>query len=92
MAFLAKFRKVDLVRLSEEMGLEITSEDRVIDNCKKIKNSSDHEEEFAKGQLDVIVQEREGEIAQAELARRERETERAYELEKLKITSAAETA
>ncbi|GBM03421.1 hypothetical protein AVEN_260501-1 [Araneus ventricosus] len=92
MAFLAKFRKVDLARLAEEMGLEITSEDRVIDICKKIKNSPDYEEEFAKGQLDVIVQEREGEIAQAELARRERETERAYELEKLKITSAAEAA
>ncbi|GBM54811.1 hypothetical protein AVEN_263523-1, partial [Araneus ventricosus] len=78
MAFLAKFRKVDLVRLAEEMGLDITSEDRVIDICKKIKNSPDYEEEFAKGQLDVISQ--------------ERETERAYELEKLKITSAAETA
>ncbi|GBM47553.1 hypothetical protein AVEN_90265-1 [Araneus ventricosus] len=78
MAFLAKFRKVDLVRLAEEMGLEITSEDRVIDICKKIKNSPDYEEQFAKGQLDVISQ--------------ERETERAYELEKLKITSAAETA
>ncbi|GBN19896.1 hypothetical protein AVEN_258543-1 [Araneus ventricosus] len=91
MAFLAKFRKVDLARFAEEMGLEITSEDRVIDISKKIKNSPDYEEEFAKGQLDVIVQEREGEIAQAELARKERETERAYELEKLKIASAAET-
>ncbi|GBO23257.1 hypothetical protein AVEN_53556-1 [Araneus ventricosus] len=77
MAFLTKFRKVDLASLAEEMGIEITSEDRVIDICKKIKNSPDYEEEFAKGQLDVISQ--------------ERETERAYELEKLKITSAAET-
>ncbi|GBO43542.1 hypothetical protein AVEN_8077-1 [Araneus ventricosus] len=102
MAFLAKVRKVDLARLAEEMGLEITSEDRVINICKKIKNSPDYEEEFAKGQLDVISQERaaEAEIARAELvreerevelARKERETERAYELEKLKITSAAET-
>ncbi|GBL99639.1 hypothetical protein AVEN_68888-1 [Araneus ventricosus] len=102
MAFLAKFRKVDLDRLAEEMGLEITSEDRVIDICKKIKNSPDYEEEFAKGQLDVISQEREAEaeIARAELAReereaelvrKERETERAYELEKLKIANAAET-
>ncbi|GBN17196.1 hypothetical protein AVEN_87581-1 [Araneus ventricosus] len=74
------------------MGSEITSEDRVIEICKKIQNSPDYEEEFAKGQLDVIVQERESEIAQAELARKERETERAYELEKLKIASAAETA
>ncbi|GBM49021.1 Retrovirus-related Pol polyprotein from transposon 412 [Araneus ventricosus] len=101
MAFLAKFRKVDLARFAEEMGLEITSEDRVIDICKKIKNSLDYEEEFAKGQLDVIVHERENEIAEAEivkkereaeLAKKERETERAYELEKLRITSAAETA
>ncbi|GBN24062.1 hypothetical protein AVEN_58452-1, partial [Araneus ventricosus] len=77
MAFLAKFRKVDLARLAEEMGLEITSEDRVIDICKKIKNSPDYEEEFAKGQLDVISQEREAEaeIARAELAREEREAE-----------------
>ncbi|GBM57553.1 hypothetical protein AVEN_97662-1 [Araneus ventricosus] len=84
------------------MGLEITSEDTVIDTCKKIKNSPYYEEEFAKGQLDVISQEREAEaeIARAELAReereaklarKERETERAYELEKLKIASAAET-
>ncbi|GBM69634.1 hypothetical protein AVEN_155397-1 [Araneus ventricosus] len=73
------------------MGLEITSEDRVIDICKKIKNSPDYEEEFARGQLDVIVQEWESEIAQAELVRKERETERAYELEKLKVASAAET-
>ncbi|GBN02871.1 hypothetical protein AVEN_153227-1, partial [Araneus ventricosus] len=73
---------------------------RVIDICKKIKNSPNYEEEFAKGQLDVIVQERENEIAQAELAkkerkaeldRKERETERIYELEALKIASAAET-
>ncbi|GBL88169.1 hypothetical protein AVEN_29542-1 [Araneus ventricosus] len=77
MALLAKFRKVDLARLAEEMGLEITSENRVIDICKKIKNSPDYEEEFAKGQLDVISQ--------------ERQTERAYQLEKLKIASAAET-
>ncbi|GBM34955.1 hypothetical protein AVEN_240330-1 [Araneus ventricosus] len=91
MAFLAKFRKVDLARLAEEMGIDITSEDRVIDICKKIKNSPDYEEEFAKGQLDVIVQEREAEaeIARAEiakkerdaeLARKERETERATNL------------
>ncbi|GBL75384.1 hypothetical protein AVEN_117439-1 [Araneus ventricosus] len=100
MAFLAKFRKVDLAKLAEELGIEITSEDRVIDICKKIKNSPDYKEEFAKGQLDVIVQERENEIAQAELARKEletelarkeREIERIYELEKLKIASAAET-
>ncbi|GBM54088.1 hypothetical protein AVEN_247702-1 [Araneus ventricosus] len=67
MAFLAN-RKVDLARLEEEIGIEITSEDRVIDICKKIKNSPDYEEEFAKGQLDVIVPERE---AEAEIARAE---------------------
>ncbi|GBM45853.1 hypothetical protein AVEN_180721-1 [Araneus ventricosus] len=80
-------RKADLARLAEE----ITSEDRVIDICKKNKNSPYHEEEFAKGQLDVIVQEREREIAQAELVRKERETKRAHELEKLKIASAPKT-
>ncbi|GBN03493.1 hypothetical protein AVEN_146135-1 [Araneus ventricosus] len=47
----------------------------------------DFEEEFAKGQLELIAQERE-----AEAVRVEREAERAYELEKLRITSAAETA
>ncbi|GBM40219.1 hypothetical protein AVEN_183536-1 [Araneus ventricosus] len=96
MVFLAKFRKVDLARLADELGIEIIPENRVIDICKKIKNSPDYEEEFAKGQLDVIVQEREKEIArkerEAEVARAERETEKAYELEKLKIASAAETA
>ncbi|GBM12260.1 hypothetical protein AVEN_155265-1 [Araneus ventricosus] len=94
MAFLAKFKKVDLTKLEEELGIEIIPGDKVIDICKKIKNSPDYEEALAKGQLDVIVQERENETARkdAELARAERETERAYELEKLKITSAAEAA
>ncbi|GBN31074.1 hypothetical protein AVEN_139049-1 [Araneus ventricosus] len=66
------------------------------------KRRHDYEEEFAKGQLDVISQEREAEAEiaraelareerEAELARKERETERAYGLEKLKIASAAET-
>ncbi|GBM73158.1 hypothetical protein AVEN_30046-1 [Araneus ventricosus] len=89
MAFLAKFRKLDLAKLAEELGTEVIPEDRVIDICKKIKNSPNYEEEFAKGQLEVIAQERE---AEAEIARAESETERAYELEKLKIASAAKTA
>ncbi|GBN84421.1 hypothetical protein AVEN_145255-1 [Araneus ventricosus] len=77
MAFLAKFRKVDLNRLAEELGIEIIPEDRVIDICKKIKNSPDYEEEFAKRQLEVIAQEREAEaeIAKVEVARKEREAE-----------------
>ncbi|GBM95259.1 hypothetical protein AVEN_199259-1 [Araneus ventricosus] len=62
-----------------------------IPHLDHVKRRHDYEEEFAKGQLDVIVQERESEIAQARLARKERETERAYELEKLKKASAAET-
>ncbi|GBL81172.1 hypothetical protein AVEN_120022-1 [Araneus ventricosus] len=78
MAFLAKFKKVDLVKFAEQLGINITSEDRVIDICRKIKNSPHYEEEFAKGQIEVIAH--------------ERETERAYELQKLKITIAAETA
>ncbi|GBN11654.1 hypothetical protein AVEN_111890-1 [Araneus ventricosus] len=98
MAFLAKFKKVDLTKLAEELGIEIIPEDRVIDICKKIKSFPDYDEEFTKGQSNVITQEREAEaeIARkerdAELARAERETERVYELEKFKIASAAETA
>ncbi|GBN68214.1 hypothetical protein AVEN_30912-1 [Araneus ventricosus] len=100
MAFLAKFKKIDLTRLAKELGIEINPQDRVIDICRKIKNSPDYDEEFAKALLEVIAQEREAEakaeIARkerdAELARAEREIERAYELEKLKIASAAETA
>ncbi|GBN63109.1 hypothetical protein AVEN_138106-1 [Araneus ventricosus] len=60
-----------------------------IKKLKKIKNYPYYDEEFAKGQLEVIAQKRE---AEAELARKERKTERIYELEKLKIASAAETA
>ncbi|GBL74983.1 hypothetical protein AVEN_243787-1 [Araneus ventricosus] len=88
MAFLGKCKKVDLSRFAEELGIEITSEDRVIDICKKIKTSPNYKE-FANGQLEVITQERETE---AEIARAECKTERAYELEKLKITSATEMA
>ncbi|GBO13518.1 hypothetical protein AVEN_275362-1 [Araneus ventricosus] len=47
-----------------------------ISHLGHVKRRHDYEGEFAKGQLDVIVQEGENEIA-----RSERETERAYELE-----------
>ncbi|GBN58086.1 hypothetical protein AVEN_258012-1 [Araneus ventricosus] len=116
MAFLAKCKKIDLARFTEELGIEITPDDRVIDICRKIKTSPDYEEEFAKGQLEIITHEREAETArvereseiariesEAEIVRIERESEaeitrmeceakRGYELEKLKVTSAAETA
>ncbi|GBN44733.1 hypothetical protein AVEN_113121-1 [Araneus ventricosus] len=77
MAFLARCKKLDLGRIVEDLGIEITPADRVVDICRKIKTSPDFEEEFAKGQLEVISQ--------------EREAQRAYELKKLRNTSATET-
>ncbi|GBN01666.1 hypothetical protein AVEN_72041-1 [Araneus ventricosus] len=74
MAFLAKCKKTGLARFAEELGIEITHDDRVIDICRKIKTCPDYEEEFAKGQLEIIAQERE---AEAEIARIEREAEAA---------------
>ncbi|GBM26887.1 hypothetical protein AVEN_264744-1 [Araneus ventricosus] len=47
MAFLARCKKLDLARFAEDLGIEITPEDRVIDIFGKIKTSSDFEEERA---------------------------------------------
>ncbi|KAF8790815.1 hypothetical protein HNY73_005776 [Argiope bruennichi] len=98
MAFLAKFRKVDLTALAQELGIEITPADRVVNICGKIKSSPNFDEKFVKNQLEVIVQEREtaedrARKAEAEEKARTREAEkraRTREAEKRARTREAE--
>ncbi|GBM32423.1 hypothetical protein AVEN_239812-1 [Araneus ventricosus] len=66
MAFLAKHRKEELIALADDMGIEISTNDKKIDICKKVKDSPDFEEEFVRGCLEVIVRQREELKAQAE--------------------------
>ncbi|GBN34960.1 hypothetical protein AVEN_9921-1 [Araneus ventricosus] len=105
MAFLAKHRKEELIALADDMGIEISSTDKKIDICKKVKDSPDIEEEFVRGCLEEIVRQREelkaqaqaeaAELkAQAEAAELKRieslRQEREFELEKMRISNAAE--
>ncbi|GBL60345.1 Retrovirus-related Pol polyprotein from transposon 297 [Araneus ventricosus] len=105
MAFLAKHRKEELIALADDMGIEISTNDKKIDICKKVKDSPDFEEEFVRGCLEEIVRQREelkaqaqaeaAELkAQAEAAELKRiealRQEREFELEKMRISNAAE--
>ncbi|GBM31232.1 hypothetical protein AVEN_193360-1 [Araneus ventricosus] len=103
MAFLAKHRKEELIALADDMGIEISSNDKKIDICKKFKDSPDFEEEFVRGCLEEIVRQREELKAQAEAVELKAQTEaaelkrtealrqeREFELEKMRISNAAE--
>ncbi|GBN02350.1 hypothetical protein AVEN_260410-1 [Araneus ventricosus] len=86
MAFLAKHRKEELIALADDMGIEISSNDKKIEICKKVKDSPDFEEEFIRGCLEEIVKQREELKTQAEAAELKRtealRQEREFELEK----------
>ncbi|GBL79283.1 hypothetical protein AVEN_92498-1 [Araneus ventricosus] len=94
MAFLAKHRKEELIALADDMGIEISSNDKKIDICKKVKDSPDFEEEFVRCCLEEIDKQREELKAQAEAAELKRteslRQEREFELEKMRISNAAD--
>ncbi|GBL83939.1 hypothetical protein AVEN_54915-1 [Araneus ventricosus] len=94
MAFLAKHRKEELIALADDMGIEISTNYKKIDICEKIKDSPDFEEEFVRGCLEEIVRQREELKAQAEASELKRtealRQEREFELEKMRISNAAE--
>ncbi|GBN06840.1 hypothetical protein AVEN_147313-1 [Araneus ventricosus] len=94
MTFLAKHRKEELIALADDMGIEVSTNDKKIDICKKVKDSPDFEEEFVRGCLEEIVRQREELKAQAEAAELKRieslRQEREFELEKMRISNAAE--
>ncbi|GBL73614.1 hypothetical protein AVEN_158482-1 [Araneus ventricosus] len=91
----AKHRKEELIALDDDMGIEISSNDKKIDICEKVKNSPDFEE-FVRGCLEEIVKQREELKAQAEAAELKRtealKQEREFELEKIRISNAAEVS
>ncbi|GBL82442.1 hypothetical protein AVEN_252578-1 [Araneus ventricosus] len=96
MAFLAKHRKEELISFADDMGIEISSNDKKVDICKNAKESPDFEEEFVRGCLEEIVKQREELKAQAEAAELKRtealRQEREFELEKIRLSNAAETS
>ncbi|GBL55027.1 hypothetical protein AVEN_50192-1 [Araneus ventricosus] len=104
MAFLAKHRKEELIALAEDMGIEISPTDKKIHIYKKVKDSSDFEEEFVRGCLEEIVRQRvelkakaeAAELkAQAEAAELKRieslRQEREFELKKIRLSNAVVT-
>ncbi|GBN13434.1 hypothetical protein AVEN_116177-1 [Araneus ventricosus] len=98
MSFLSKHRKEELIALADDMGTEIISNDRKVDICIKVKKSPDFEDEFVRGCLEEIVKQREvAELnAQAEAAELKKtkalRQEREFELEKIRLSNAAETS
>ncbi|GBM75254.1 hypothetical protein AVEN_214579-1 [Araneus ventricosus] len=96
MAFLAKHRKKELIALADDMGIEISSNDKKVDISKKVKESPDFEEEFVRGCLEEIVKQLEELKAQSEAAELKRtealRQEREFELEKIRLSNAAETS
>lgn len=93
MAFLSRHRKVDLVTLAYEIGIDIGPNDRIADICAKIKDDQNYDEEFCFNCIDNIKAEREStEAIERENAERERErAEREFELERLRLANAGET-
>jgi len=100
MALFLKRQKKSILRLlAAEFGLEVSDSALVKDIIKDISEASDYDEETAKAFLDRILEE---ESARLELAERERLekiaererleklAERDFELERLRLTSAAE--
>lgn len=88
MAYLVRFKKIDLLNLAYEMNVEASSGDRIADICDKIKSAPNYDEEIFKACLEQLKSEREQEAAET---RAEKEADRAYELERLRLTNAAET-
>ncbi|GBM02051.1 hypothetical protein AVEN_242642-1 [Araneus ventricosus] len=103
MAFLAKHRKEEIIALADDMGIEISTNDKKIDICKNVKDFPDFEEEFVRGCLEEIVRQREELKAQAEAVELKAEAEaaelkrtealrqeREFELEKIRLSNDAE--
>ena len=84
MAFLARGKKQDLVELAEALDVTIGEKFKVLEIRDAIVNSPTYDAEFAKECLNRIIDDRK-ELEQR--AEREKENERLFELEKLRIQS-----
>lgn len=80
MSYLGKSKKCDLIKLASELGETVPPESKIIDLKEIIINSKNYDEPFVKEVLLEIINER---IKQEEQI--EREKEREFELQKLRI-------
>lgn len=89
MAFFARAKKVDLLELASELVGEVDSNLRVIDLKKLIETSEDYDAEYVEGCLMRIIETRkereENRKEQEKIDRDERDKERQFELDRLRI-------
>ncbi|GFU54805.1 retrovirus-related Pol polyprotein from transposon 17.6 [Nephila pilipes] len=89
MSYLAGVKKEDLRSLCEDLGLTITSKMSVLDLKNLIINNTKYDEEFTREHLKGIIQHRQSDYEQ-KLG--EIESERAFELEKLRLSQPQQLA
>ncbi|GBN03791.1 Retrovirus-related Pol polyprotein from transposon 17.6 [Araneus ventricosus] len=89
MAYLAGVKKEDLRSLCEDLGLTVTSKMSVIAIRDLIINGTNYDEEFTREHLKSIIQNRKSDYEQR---MKEIESERAFELEKLRLSQPQQSA
>ncbi|GBM90510.1 hypothetical protein AVEN_215771-1 [Araneus ventricosus] len=89
MAYLAGVKKEDLRSLCEDLGLTVTSKMSIIAIRDLIINDTNYDEEFTREHLKSIIQNRKSDYEQR---MKEIESERAFELEKLRLSQPQQSA
>ncbi|GFT66360.1 retrovirus-related Pol polyprotein from transposon 17.6 [Nephila pilipes] len=89
MSYLAGVKKEDLRSLCEDLGLTITSKTSVLNLKNLIINDTKYDEVFTREHLKGIIQHRKSDYEQK---LREIESERAFELEKLRLSQPQQSA
>ncbi|GFT31583.1 uncharacterized protein NPIL_202911 [Nephila pilipes] len=89
MSYLAGVKKEDLRSLCEDLGLTITSKMSVLNLKDLIINDIKYDEEFTREHLKGIIQHRKSDYEQK---LREIESERAFKLEKLRLSQPKQSA
>ncbi|GBN01029.1 Retrovirus-related Pol polyprotein from transposon 17.6 [Araneus ventricosus] len=89
MAYLAGVKKEGLRSLCEDLGLTVTSKTSVIAIRDLIINDTNYDEEFIREHLKSIIQNRKSDYEQR---MKEIESERAFELEKLRLSQPQQSA
>lgn len=85
-----KYKREDLFTVAYDMGIDLLESDRKVDIKNKMQASAEFEEGLVKEQLDLLVEERKAEM-EREKEREKLESDRAFELERLRLTLASET-
>ncbi|GBN23181.1 hypothetical protein AVEN_263416-1, partial [Araneus ventricosus] len=89
MAYLAGVKKEDLRSLCEDLGLTVTSKMSIIAIRDLIINDTNYDEKFTREHLKGIIQNRKSDYEQR---MKEIESERAFELEKLRLSQPQQSA